>query len=49
MGILGVDPKSINFDDVIFCEDDPKTIIHVRRMAWHNRLNNAFNRYKQSI
>ena len=40
MGILSVVYNNINLGDVNFDEDDPETIIHVRLMAWHNRLNN---------
>ena len=38
MGILSVVYNNINLGDVNFDEDDPETIIHVRRMAWHNGL-----------
>ena len=39
MGILGVDPDKINLDDDHnFYENDPETIIHVRRLAWHNKF-----------
>ena len=38
MGILSVDLSNINLDDVNFDEDDPETIVHVRRMAWRNRF-----------
>ena len=34
MGILGTDLNNINFD-VNYHEHDPKTIIHVRVLAWH--------------
>ena len=37
MGILSVDLDKINLGDINFGEDDPKTVIHVRVMAWHNR------------
>ena len=37
MGILSVDLNNINLDDANFHEDDPKTIIHVRILAWHNK------------
>ena len=30
MGILSIDHNNFNLDDVIFDEDDPKTIIHVK-------------------
>ena len=38
MGILSIDLNNINLDDVNFDRDDLETIIHVRLMAWHNRL-----------
>ena len=34
MDILGTDLNNINFD-VNYHEHDPKTIIHVRVLAWH--------------
>ena len=37
MGILSVDLSNINFDDGNFYEDGPKTITHVRLLAWHNK------------
>ena len=33
MVILDTDLNSINLGDVNFDEDDPETIVHVRRMA----------------
>ena len=38
MVILSVDLNNINLDDADFDEDDPENIIHVRLMAWLNRL-----------
>ena len=38
MGILSVDLNNINLDDVNFDRDDLEIIIHVRLLAWHNRL-----------
>ena len=38
MVILSVGFCNINLDDVNFDEDDPETIIHVRRMGWRNRF-----------
>ena len=38
MGILSAGLSNINLDDVNFDEDDPETIIHIRRMAWRNRF-----------
>ena len=38
MDILSIDLNNINLDDVNFDRDDLETIIHVRLMAWHNRL-----------
>ena len=31
----------IYLNDVDFVEDDPKTIIHVRLLAWHNKFENC--------
>ena len=47
MGILNVDINNINIDDFKFDEDDTETIIHVRLMAWRNRLKQrkAFKKY----
>ena len=36
MGILSGDHNNINLYDTNFYEDDPKTIIHGRLLAWHN-------------
>ena len=36
MGFRSVDLNNINLDDANFDENYPETIIHVRRMAWHN-------------
>ena len=38
MGIVSVDLNNINIDHVNFDEDNPETIIHVRLMAWYNKL-----------
>ena len=38
MGILNVDLNNNNFDDADFYEVDPKNIIHVRFLVWHNTL-----------
>ena len=38
IGILSVDLDNINLDDFNFDEDGPETIIHVRLMAWRNKL-----------
>ena len=38
MGILSVDLNNVNLDDVNVYEDDPEASIHVRLMAWCNRL-----------
>ena len=35
MGILNIDLNNINLDDPNYDKDDPKTIIHVRLLAWH--------------
>ena len=42
MDILSADCNNISFDDVNFDENDPKIIIPVTYMAWHNR----FKQYK---
>ena len=42
MGIISTDLNSINLDGVNFDKDDLESIIHIRVMAWRNRL-------KQSI
>ena len=34
MGILSVDLNNINLDCANFYEDDHKTVIHVRLLAW---------------
>ena len=37
--ILAVDLDKINLDnDKKFDEDDPDTVIHVRRLAWHSKF-----------
>ena len=38
MGITSVDIINVKLDDVSFDGDDPKTINHVRVMAWYNRF-----------
>ena len=38
MGIFSVDLNNINLDDANFHENDLKTIIHVRPLAWHNKF-----------
>ena len=38
MGILCVDLDKIYLDDVNFDEDDSKTIIHIRLLAWRNKF-----------
>ena len=37
MGILSMDLNNINLDD-INDDDDPKTIIHVRRLTWLSKF-----------
>ena len=37
MCVFSVDLNNINLDDANFYEDDPKTIINVRRLVWHNK------------
>ena len=39
IGILSVYLNNINFDDFNFNENNPKTIIHIRFMAWRNKFN----------
>ena len=38
MVLFSVDHNKINLDVHDFDEDDPKTIIHVRPIAWRNRF-----------
>ena len=38
MGVLSVDLNDIKLDDVNFDEYDSEAIIHVKLMAWCNRL-----------
>ena len=38
MGILGVNLNNINLADSNYDEDDPETIIHIRLLAWHIKL-----------
>ena len=38
MGILSIDLNSINLDDTNYDGDDPESIIHIRRLAWHIRF-----------
>ena len=35
MGILSVDLNIINLHNTNYDENDPETIFHVRRLAWH--------------
>ena len=49
LGVLTIDLNNINLDDINFDEDDSETIIHVRIMAWHNRLKQQEKRCKQII
>ena len=35
MGILNIDINNVNLDDTNYNEDDSKTIIHIRLLAWH--------------
>ena len=41
MGILGVNLNNINLADSNYDEDDPETIIHIRLLAWHIKLENS--------
>ena len=45
MRILSIDVNNINLDDVKFYEDDSKTIVHARVLAWHN-LKESWHRLK---
>ena len=38
MGILSVDLKNINLDDVNFDYDNPGTVVHVRLMTCRNKF-----------
>ena len=41
MGLVNVDLNNAGLDDDDFDDDDPKTIINVRLMAWCNRYKNC--------
>ena len=38
MGILSIDLDDINLEDTKYNEDESETIIHVRLLAWHIKL-----------
>ena len=38
MGILNIDLNNINLDDTNYEEDDPETILLIRLLAWHIKL-----------
>ena len=38
MGILRVNINIINLSDTNSNKDDPETIIHVKPLAWHSKL-----------
>ena len=38
MGILSIDLNKINLDNTNYDEDDPDTIVHIRLLAWHIKL-----------
>ena len=38
MSILSVNLNYINLDDANCYEDDPKIIIHIRHLVWHNKF-----------
>ena len=38
MGVLSVDLKNINFDEINHDKNDPETIIHVRNLAWYSKF-----------
>ena len=38
MGILSVNLNNINLDDTNYEEDDPDTIIIIRFLAWHIKI-----------
>ena len=37
MDVLNIDPNKVNLDNN-FDEDDPDTVIHIRILAWHIKL-----------
>ena len=41
MGILSIDLNNINLDDTNYEEDYPKTIIHIRLLAWYIKYEKA--------
>ena len=41
MSILSVDLNNINLNDTNHNEDDPKAIIHARRLSKHSKFNNC--------
>ena len=41
MGILSIDLNNINLDDTNYEEDNPKTIIHIRLLAWYIKSEKA--------
>ena len=38
VGIICVGLDKIDLADVDFYEDDPKNIIHIKSLAWHNEI-----------
>ena len=48
MGIVNIDLNCINLDDNNFDEDDSSTIIHVRILVWHTKIEKfkALKRFK---
>ena len=38
MGIFNIDLNNINLDDTNYNEVDPKTVIHIRLLAWHIQI-----------
>ena len=51
MGIIDIDLNDINLDDSNYDEDDSKTIIHIRHLAWHINFKKreAHRKYKHGI
>ena len=46
MGILNIDLNNINLDDTNYDEDDPDTIILIRRLASHTKFEKGIGKEK---
>ena len=46
--LVCVDHDKIKLEDIDFYQDDPETIIHVRLLAWRDKLENCKS-YKKSL